>query len=149
MASVIVFDPDAFREQFPNQFPESEYPDSLLQVYWDTAICYISDEDYGCLSGDCRLAAINLMVAHLVTIADKSTSGEQTGFVESATIDKISVTLQSFDNKNQFQWFLNQTPYGQQLYALLYVKSVGGSYYGAYNELGSFRRSGGRFFPHS
>lgn len=147
MSTIIDFDADLFRAQFPNQFPNPPNTDEILELYWDIAICYISNNAAGRLTEDCRRQAINLMTAHLIQIADNATSGQQSGFVESASIDKISVKVQTFQNKNQFQWFLNQTPYGQQLYAMLFLATVGGFMAGAFNELGSFRRAGGVFSP--
>ena len=149
--ATIDFSAQAFRDQFPGQFPDPPYTDTVLQFNWDTAICYISDDDYGCLQGDCRQRAINLMVAHLIALnsnVDANTGlVQQGGFVDSASIDKITVSVKAFESQSQFQWWLQQTPYGTQLYALLYVKSVGGMFIGGSNELGSFRRSAGRFLP--
>jgi len=149
--ATITFDADDFREQFPNQFDNPPNTDAILELYWDTATCYVSCEVVSCdpLSAECRQDVINLVTAHLITIADAATLGLQSGFVESATEDKISVTMQSFDSQTQFQWFLNQTPYGQQAYALLYVQGAGGTYHGGFGELAAFRRAGGAFIPSS
>jgi len=95
------------------------------------------------------------MTAHILTLTIATNPNgvndtlSQGGFVQGSTIDKISVTLQAFDTNSEFVWWLNQTSYGQQLNALLRVSSAGGVYIGGYNELGSFRRSGGRFIPSS
>jgi len=145
--ATIEFNADDFRAQFPNQFPDPPNTDVFIELFWNSAICYISNEDDGSITGACRRQLLNLMTAHLITVANKTTDGEQAAFVKSATIDKITVTVQEFENKNQLQTFLNQTPYGQQVYALLYARTVGGFYFGGSNELGSFRRAGGVFFP--
>lgn len=145
--ATLQFDATLFRQQFPGQFLDPPNTDAILELYWNTAICYVSPDTGEFMTADCRRQIINLVVGHLITIAGNATIGQQSGFIESASIDKVSVTIQSFDNKNQFQWFLNQTPYGQQAYAQLHVASVGGFYFGGRNELGSFRRSGGDFSP--
>lgn len=152
--SIIEFDVILFRDQFPNQFPDPPYTNDLIETYWNIATCYISDENCGFLTGECRRVAINLMTAHLLALNIQSNiDGEnvipQQAFIESATISKITVSLQKFETKSQFSWWLNQTPYGQQLSSLLNASLVGGFYYGGYNELGSFRRSGGNFIPTS
>ncbi len=147
--ATLSFDVDAFREQFPGQFPDPPNTDALVEIYWGAAICYVSPEVEGSLSAECRRQVLNLVTAHLITLAAQATAGQQGGFVASASIDKISVTIQTIESKSQFQWFLNQTPYGVQAYAILFAASVGGSYVGGFNELGSFRRAGGVFTPPS
>ena len=153
MATEIAFDIDVFRAQFPGQFPDPPYTDSLIEATWNVATCYVSDNDTSCfLSTDCRRVALNLMTAHLLALNIAANSAgnptlPQGGFVDSSSIGKISVSVQTFDTKSEFVWWLNQTAYGQQLASLLKKSSVGGFYIGGYNELGSFRRAGGRFIP--
>lgn len=143
MADTITFDVSLFRSQFPAFANETSYPDATLQGYWDAGTCYISDQDYGALSGDCRTRALNLMTAHLTALSDKIASGENPSFEQSASIDKVSVTLTPPPIKSQFQWWLSITPYGSQLFALLQVKAVGGFYVGGLPENSAFRKVGG------
>lgn len=149
----LAFDATAFRTQLPNLFADPPFTDGLLEVFWDTAICYISPESNNFLDDTCLRQAINLMTAHLATQNQQAQGsapgggGGQTGFVENATIDKVSVTVQTFDNPSKFQYWLNQTPFGMQLYALLHAAAAGGFYVGGFNELGSFRRARGIFTP--
>ncbi len=142
---VLVFDPTLFRQQFPAYSNATTYPDALLQMYWDMATCYISDLNYGCLQGTCRVLAINLMTAHLLYISDLIAAGEVPTIVNNATIDKISVGLTPPPIKNQWQWWLNTSPYGGQLLTLLSSRSVGGFWTGGLPELSAFRRVGGLF----
>jgi hypothetical protein len=72
--------------------------------------------------------ALNLMTAHLVFLSDQVAAGETGGVVTGATIDKVSVTLEPPPSSNNWQYWLNQSPYGKQLLALLQVASVGGMY---------------------
>ncbi len=143
--AVISFDVVAFRAQCPAFQDATTYPNSILQGYWDAAICYISPNDYGYLIGDCRLKAINLMTAHLTALSDKIASGETTGLMQSASIDKVSVTMTPPPIKSQWQWWLSLTPYGAQLLALLGAKSIGGMYVGGWPETSSFRKAYGVF----
>lgn len=149
MADVIdckfIFDVDQFRIDFPMFSDKTLFPDARLQMYWDWATCYISDCDYGYLHGSCRYFAIELMVAHLAQLNIIIAAGETPGQVIGATISKISVTLQGSPNPNQWQWWLNQTPFGQQLLALLQAKAVGGFYIGGSPERSAFRKVGGIF----
>ena len=145
--AIITFDVDLFREQFPAFADPLIYPDVMLQMYWDMAICYISDEDYGWLKGACRLLALNLMTAHLIASANLIIAGQTSQLIAGATIDKISVSLTPPPLRNQWQWWLSTTPYGLQLWALLQANIVGGFYVGGLPELAGFRRVGGGFIP--
>jgi len=148
--AILAFSAAEFRAQFPGQFLTES--DAILELYWDTAVCYVSpDDSAGIMSSDCRRTALNLMTAHLITVAGAATIGMQSGFIESGTIDKVSVNVQAYPPTSQYQWFFNQTPYGVQLYALLSAQIVGGLYVDPFRkaELGSFRRAGGEFFPSS
>lgn len=145
--ATIVFDVDAFRAQFPGLFPDPPNTDAFIEIFWDAAICYVSNSTVGSLSEACRRQVLNLVTAHLITLMESSVAGNQPGFVTSASIDKISVSIAAPTNKSAFQFFLNQTPFGIQAYAMLFAASAGGFYSGGRNELGSFRRSGGIFSP--
>jgi hypothetical protein len=46
---------------------------------------------------------------------------------------------------NQWQWWLSLSPWGQQLLALLLVKSAGGFYIGGFPERQGFRKAYGLF----
>lgn len=144
----IQFDVAAFRSTFPAfASPNVFYADETLQQYWNSAINYISN-----YSPNCNLfpvakqtLALNLMTAHLASLSDIIRCGNTPGMVVGATIDKVSVTLNPPPETNQWQWWLNLTPYGQQLLALLKVASVGGMYFGGRPEIGAFRKTGGQF----
>lgn len=140
--AVLEFDVNAFWAAFPafQQTPIVE-----LQSYWDSATLFVSDQTW-CPTSPLRPRYINLMTAHLAALACLIAAGDSGGIVTGATIDKISVTLQPPPEVDQFQWWLNQTPYGQQLLALLQVQSVAGFYVGGGPELSSFRKGYGRFY---
>lgn len=143
MSAVITFSVAEFRSLYP-AFPDNEqYSDQALESYFATATCYISPVNYGWLAGDCRKNALYLMVAHLASLNALILSGNTPTLVQSSTIDKISVTLVPPPAPNQFAWWLQTTPYGMQLYALLQVKSVGGWYVGGLPETAAFRKVGG------
>lgn len=142
MSAVIIFDPAAFRLAFP-EF--ASLSDATLQAYFDAGTCYVSPQDYGWLSGACRARALDLMTAHLAKLAAIIATGTLPGLEQSASIDKISVTMTPPPLKNQWQWWLSLTPYGQQLLALLTARSVGGFYIGGLPERSAFRKVGGVF----
>lgn len=132
--TTIVFDVAAFRVAFPQFANATAYPDVTLQGYWDVAVLYVSDEaDYGRLTGAARARAIDLLTAHLAALSALIAAGRTPGIVQASTIDKVSVTLVPPPIKSDFDFWLQQTPYGLQLLALLGVHSVGGWYVNATN----------------
>jgi hypothetical protein len=132
MVCVINYNDDAFRGLFPAFASPTQYPAPALQVWWNTASAYVSNQSGGCYTGGMTLAqqtlALNLMTAHLVFLSNLIASGNTPGITVGATVDKVSVTLEPPPAPNQWQYWLNQSPYGQQLLALLQVASVGGFY---------------------
>lgn len=130
---VINYNDDAFRALFPAYFPvTAQFLPAMIQIYWDTATAYVSNRTGGCFTGGMTVAqqtlALNLMTAHLLYLSGLIQSGNTPGVLTGATIDKISVTLEPPPVKNQWQYWLQTTPYGQQLLALLQVASAGGFY---------------------
>lgn len=145
--TTIAFDPAAFRLQFP-QFGNKEcFTDGQLAGWFDLATVYISAEDCNCyaLTGKARLQALNLLTAQMGALFGMAVKGETPGVLKSATIDKISVTVEPPPSSSAFQWWLGLTPYGQQLLALLSLAGVGGFYVGGLPERAAFRRVGGGF----
>jgi hypothetical protein len=144
----VIFNPALFREQYPAFQCTPPASDSVLQGYFDMATAYISNRNCRnyCYLGRMSLAqqtqALYLMTAHLGTIARSVYNNDAIGVMTQATVDKVSVTLEPPPALNQWQYWLNSTPYGQQLLALLQVISVGGYFVGGRPELAAFRRAG-------
>lgn len=145
--TAFIFDIPAFRLAFPAFANPATFPDITLEMYWDNAGCIIDNDDNGCwaLRGECRYRALTLMTAHLAALSVIIAGGQVPGLVQSATIDKVTVSLTPPPVKTQFQWWLSLTPYGQQLLAILQAASVGGFYFGGVPETSSFRKAGGVF----
>lgn len=141
MQAVIQFDVAAFRAAFTPAFDDNAtYTIAALQQYWNNAINYISPVNYGWLIGAARQQALNLMTAHLANISSIIAGGQTPGIVKEATIDKVSVSLVPPPGGDQFHWWLNITPYGQQLLALLKLKSTGGLFAGGSPVRAAFNR---------
>lgn len=129
--ATLSFDYDLFIVQFPAYSNPTTYPEATLQVYWDVATNYVSDNtNCAVLNENSQIYALNLMTAHMAYLNGLIAGGQVPGLVQSAQIDKINVDLTPPPLPNQFAWWLSLTPYGQQLYALLQVSSVGGFYIG-------------------
>ena len=145
-ANILTFDVTAFRTSFPVFADSTQFPNAQLQMYWDQATAYMSDvANYGWLQTTSRQLGLNLLTAHLTALSVIILSGQVPNLMQTATIDKVSVGLTPPPIPNQWQWWLNQTGYGQQLLSLLQANSVGGFYVGSLPELSAFRKVGGIF----
>lgn len=141
--AIISFNYGLFCEQIPLYSDPTKYPEQEVQIYWNTATFYISNiGNCGSVQGDKRAYAINLMAAHLIYLAGLAAQGQVPGLMQDATIDKVHVALTPPPLSNQWQWWMSLSPYGQQLYALLQVNSVGGYYIGGQPNLIGFNAWG-------
>lgn len=140
LPAIILFDYAAFQAQIPQYSDPAQYPEELVQNYWNAAINYISDINFGVIHDESRRFAINLMVAHLIFIQALTAAGQVPALMQNATIDKISVGVTPPPIPNQWQWWLNLSPYGQQLLAQLQSQTAGGFFYrGVYPGLEGFQ----------
>ena len=150
---IIDFNLPYFREAFPEFGNSTTYPDTMLQRYWDWATYYITNVNAGPLynlyspppsppvgspPGFARTHAIDLMTAHLLLIHVQAAAGEIPGIAQEATIDKVNVAIVPPPIPNQWQYWLQTTPYGQALLALLQVRSSGGFYVGGLGAQAAF-----------
>lgn len=148
--ATVFFDSTLFRGLFPAYASPVTFPDVLLQLQWDLATGYITNNTVvACYDGmrqPQQVNALNLMTAHLLALNIAAASGQPSGLVQGATIDKVSVQLTPPPEVSQWQWWLNQTPYGQQLLALLQIASAGGYFFTAGSPVvPAFRRTGYRW----
>ncbi len=128
--AVVVLDIAKFRERFTAFSDETLFPDALITTTFDTATIYVSDETSDCFPEKKLELAIYQMMAHLLTVQDAVNNGGQTGTVLSSSIGAVSITIAAPKNSDEFEFWLNQTPYGQQFLALLNTVCVGGFYFG-------------------
>lgn len=149
--NLITLDIAVFRAQFRAFANPVEYPDGLLQMNFDAATSYISDDNYGLIAGKTRQLALYQMTAHLIQLNNliADSGGEAIGITTNASVDKVRVSIvpPPFGN-DQWAYWMNLTPYGAALLALLELQSVGGFYIGGEGELSGFRRVRGQFLPH-
>lgn len=143
----IQYNDAAFRALFPAYANTTTYPQATIQGYWNTSTVFINNQTGGCYCGGMnfkqQVQALNLMTAHLLYISGLIVAGKTPVIVQGAGIDKINVTLEPPPLKNNWQYWLNTSPYGQQLLALLQLAACGGFYIGGVPELSAFRRVGG------
>lgn len=116
--------------------------DATVQATATNALCLIG-QDGQC---DCDPVMWQLMVAHMLQLQAATTNGGASGPVTSATIDKVSVTIQPPPvGSSAYKFWLFSTPYGTQLAALLSRCSSGGVYVGGQPERAAFRSVAGVF----
>lgn len=140
--AVVTFDPTLFRTMFAPLFnDETTYPDALLEMNFATATCFIDPLITPNL-GNCRQQALYLMTAHITGLNDvingRGTTA-QTFILQGTTIDKIQIQATPQPGLNGWSYWIGQTPWGQQLRALLTARSVGGYYVGGSPERAAIR----------
>lgn len=143
--ATIALDIAKFRADFPAFSNVTTYPDATITMYYDSAILFISNDDYGRLATTARERAIYLFMAHLIQLNNNITDGTLPSLPSASTIGQESVTLTPPPLKKQFHWWLSLTAYGQQLFAMLQLKSVGGFFAGGSPESSGFRKAWGVF----
>ena len=131
----MTFNLPTFRALYP-QF--ASVSDATVQAQAGQADCYIGST----CADDC---AIYLMVAHLLQLSANAATGKPGGQITTATIDKVSVTVVQAPGTTSYTYWLNSTPYGQQLAALLARCAAGGTHVGGLPERAAFRSVGGLF----
>lgn len=125
--------PQDMRTRIPAFADPEKYPDELLQTMLDTAICYVSDYNCGPLRNNCRVQAICLMAAHLLTLRERMAQGGgngTVGAVASSSVGNVSVSMVPPPNKDQYDYWMNLTDYGAELLRLLAIFATGGLYIG-------------------
>lgn len=136
-----------FRAQFTYFANSTVYPEALLSMYFDMGSNWVSPLNIGSMTGAARQLALYQMTAHLTQLFSliSSNEGAAPNIETEAAIDKVRVTVQPPKSQSQFQQWLSQTPFGQQLLSLLLLKSTGGFFIGGNPERLAFRRVGGGF----
>lgn len=120
---------------------------TALAATFNTATVIMTPYDGCLLNGTALQLALNLMTGHLTQIAAMLVAdpGAVVGPVAGAAEGSVSLNLVPAPATSGWQYWLASTPYGQQLWALLSVKSAGGVMIGGSLERASFRQAGGGF----
>lgn len=123
---------DDFRQAMTQFADENIYSDEMVELSIDRAHYYITGDF---CPRSWRGYALKLMTAHLLTISDRIMKGDASagGRITSTSIDKISVSLDAPQSKNDFEYWLSLTPYGLELLSLLRSKAPAGIYSGGKN----------------
>lgn len=145
--TTLVYNDMDFRAAFPFFANMTTYPEAVLSMNFTNGTNYISNYNYGWLQNGNRQFALYLMTAHLTALNDLivANNGAVPMIETQAKIDKIAVTVKPPPETNQWQYWLNLTPWGAMLLAELQVASAGGWLIGGLPERFAFRRVGGGF----
>lgn len=147
MDGPITLDVAAFRAQFVQFANKICFTDDTIQGWWDTAANFVTDWPAQ-IVGTCsqRVLACNLCTAHIGYLYNAIAQGQPLGVLTSAQIDKIRVDVKPPPvGDSMFQWWMAQSPYGQQLLAMFAIMTAGGIFVGGLPERDAFRRVGGGF----
>lgn len=151
------YDDDLFRLQFPEFSNTTSYPESVISLYWDIAQSFTQLDGSPCytINGDCYMVTMNYLTAHVMTVSRPnppagagggSVPSGGGGFTTGATVGEVTVNKLAPPAADGWEWWLASTPYGQALWALLSLKSVGGFSVGGLPEREGFRKIGGIFW---
>lgn len=133
--NVIKVTVQGMRMQLPYFADVDKYPDEVLSLDLENAQNYISPLNLGPLKNNSRAYAIYLMAGHLQLLRDRLSAGNTgTGLQTGASVDRVSVTLTPPPFKDQFDYWLNLTPFGAELLFLLSTVTGVGWYIGGSNE---------------
>lgn len=138
----------AFRVHFPAFADATKFSDAYVTATFDAAGSFINPWDSWLVSGSSLQQALNFLTAHLLQLQVAASAGgvsPSVGFVQSASIDKVAVTLAVPPTKSGWDFWLASTPYGLQLWALLKMLTGPGFYVGGRPERAAFRKVGGLF----
>lgn len=132
-----------FRAKFPEFANATTYPDLTIQGWWDMGVQYINPNDSDFNSGTRLQTCLELMTAHMGKSFSAFASGQATGVVNSASEGSVSVSFTPPPATTAWQHWLNTTPYGLNLRALLRGIAAGGFMTGGSSEHSAFRKAGG------
>ncbi|MBP3514292.1 MAG: DUF4054 domain-containing protein [Elusimicrobiaceae bacterium] len=133
--NIVTVTVEGMRLQLPYFKNAEKYPDEVLAADLELAQCYISPLSCGPLKEACRARAVYLMAGHLQVLTDRINGGNMgTGLQTGASVDKVSITLTPPPSKDQYDYWLNLTPFGADLLFLLNSFAPLGFYFGGSNE---------------
>lgn len=138
--AALVLSPLLFREMFPEFVASS---DALIDLQFGLATGFVSADTYGTMPAPVRANALYLMTAHLMGLRAQIVAGSTPGQIISSKVGDVQIQLQPPPDRGQWRYWLNLTPYGMQLAALLEAQAAGGFYVGGMPERAAFRRIGG------
>lgn len=120
---------DDFRAAFPEFTDETVYPDEML-TFWSKLAEY---QVVQCVWGDLYPTAVELYVAHEITMAAQNVKiaatggspGQSGGIANNKTVGSVSVGYDAASQSEKDAGWWNRTTYGQQLFRLMGLYGAG------------------------
>lgn len=133
--NMITLSVEEMRQILPYFEDMEKYSSAALSVSLEQAQNHVSRLNLGVLKDGTRAYVIYLMAAHLQVLRDKLNKGEMTtGLPTSASVGQASITLTPPKSKDQFDYWLNLTHFGQELLFELNSLTGVGFYFGGSGE---------------
>lgn len=111
---------EGFISMFPEFSDQSAYPRGTVDGFITQALCYISPNNVGVMTGTSRELAIYLLIAHLLTLNAYIMSGDVSPMLmQSANIDNVQISLTPPAAQTMRDQWYAYTLYGIRLKALL------------------------------
>ena len=132
-------DIDAFRLLYPEYADPIEYPNIVIETRWAQATVFMPEAGNSLFTDAQWQAGLYMLLAHWVSIGAQTAKGEYPSYVTQGGTSKISVSTAAPPAADSFLWWLQCTPYGAQLAALLRAKAAGGLLVGGQNVTGAYR----------
>ena len=115
-----------FRDAFPEFANTTKYPNAYVNRHLAVAQIYISNQNF-LIRPNVRKLAIQYMAAHLITLETTDANGNFVGWSDMATggavtsshIGDVSVSLHPPIATEEWELWLESTPYGKMLISLL------------------------------
>ena len=135
--SEAIFQTDDFLAEFPEFGDATVFPLQTVTIAGRSAMRFITHSVDGFpLVGSDRVYALFLLTAHILTLAKNASDSiaagatPSGGLVVKSTVGSVTVEMQKPNTYTQTEWeyWLNQTTYGQQLQAYLSVAAPAGMF---------------------
>ena len=125
-----------FRAAFPEFSDTTKYSNIYIERHIDTAMVFISDTNF-LIKPKVRKLVIEYMAAHLISLETLDANGNFVNWSDSATsgavtsshIGDVSVSLQPPIATEEWELWLESTPYGKMLLSLLELQAPKAIYF--------------------
>ena len=118
MTNVVVFDPDFFKQKYPQFIGLSN---ELLEYFFEKSeTTMLDNSEAACVPLKERKMLFDLLVAHQAQLQERINDGSASlvGNITSATEGSVSIGVNAPTSSSAMGQWLMQTPYGQEYWVL-------------------------------
>ncbi len=136
--AIVVFNPEDFRQDFPQFADPVKYTDRRLQSAFNAACLSVDNTDKSPIPYDpdkqdfTRETLLYYLTCHILTMAEWGANG-QSGPVTNATEGSVSVGFAAPQITNSNKSYFDETPCGRAFWQMSMRFRMGGRYYPACN----------------